>query len=176
MDPTSQSGLSHIYPLIASTQYIVNWNGSDLFRQWYSRIDVGTPEDWVHKSMKLQTWMDVYSHKIGIPPKKSKGTWHNKRGCPTKLDGSSEAAQRGSVPSETMPSQHVPSQPVPNQPVPSQPVVPSPFVPSQTIGNQVVASKSVATKVGKGTQASTGPTVKRTTTNASRLTLRKATK
>ncbi|GKB96929.1 hypothetical protein Tco_0983066 [Tanacetum coccineum] len=27
-------------------------------------MDVGTPEDWVHESYKLQTWMNVYAHKI----------------------------------------------------------------------------------------------------------------
>ncbi|GJS80591.1 hypothetical protein Tco_0730472 [Tanacetum coccineum] len=39
-------------------------------------MDVGTPEDWVHESYKLQTWMNVYFYKIGKPPtkrKKSKG-------------------------------------------------------------------------------------------------------
>nr|GEZ86660.1 hypothetical protein [Tanacetum cinerariifolium] len=30
------------------------------------------PQDWVHNSYKLQTWMNVYSHKIGRPPKKRK--------------------------------------------------------------------------------------------------------
>ncbi|GKE94328.1 hypothetical protein Tco_1579183, partial [Tanacetum coccineum] len=27
-------------------------------------MDVGTPEDWVHDSYKLKTWMNVYSHKV----------------------------------------------------------------------------------------------------------------
>ncbi|GKB94759.1 hypothetical protein Tco_0980896 [Tanacetum coccineum] len=117
MDPTSQSGLSHIYPLIASTQ------------KW-GILEVPCK----HAIAEIHDMAD-------------NGTWHNKRGCPTKLAGSSEAAQRGSVPSETMPSQHMSSQPVPNKPVPSQLVpcqpIPSQLVPSQHVPSQLMPSQHV---------------------------------
>lgn len=31
---------------------------------WQNGMEVGTPEEWVHESMNLHTWMNVYSHKI----------------------------------------------------------------------------------------------------------------
>ncbi|GKD66234.1 hypothetical protein Tco_1308342 [Tanacetum coccineum] len=45
-------------------------------------MDVGTPEDWVHESYKLQTWMNVYSHKIN--PVNVRDMWSNFE-CPTTL-------------------------------------------------------------------------------------------
>ncbi|GJZ93879.1 mutator type transposase [Tanacetum coccineum] len=39
-------------------------------------MDVGTPEDWVHESYKLQTWMNVYSHKIN--PVNGRDLWGDK--------------------------------------------------------------------------------------------------
>ncbi|GJX92504.1 hypothetical protein Tco_0345830 [Tanacetum coccineum] len=45
-------------------------------------MDVGTPEDWVHESYKLQTWMNVYSYKIN--PVNGRDMW-NKFECPTTL-------------------------------------------------------------------------------------------
>nr|GEY23065.1 FAR1-related sequence 10 [Tanacetum cinerariifolium] len=77
---------------------------------------VGTPKDWVHKSYKLQTWMDVYSCKVNLVNGEMvkggkltrkdkivtccicKGTGHNKRGCSSKVAGISEAATTGLEP------------------------------------------------------------------------------
>ncbi|GJX06077.1 FAR1-related sequence 10 [Tanacetum coccineum] len=39
-------------------------------------MDVSTPEDWVHESYKLQTWMNVYSHKIN--PVNGRDLWSDK--------------------------------------------------------------------------------------------------
>ncbi|GJU07654.1 FAR1-related sequence 10 [Tanacetum coccineum] len=82
-----------------------------------------------------------------------KGTWHNKRGCPTKLAGSSKAAKRDTMPSERMTSQHVPSQRVPSQPVPSQvlscQVVASQARPTTSVASQTIVNQAVAKKCGK---------------------------
>ncbi|GJY91229.1 mutator type transposase [Tanacetum coccineum] len=43
-------------------------------------FDVGIPEDWVHDSYKLQTWMNVYSHKVN--PVNGRDMW-SKFDCPT---------------------------------------------------------------------------------------------
>ncbi|GJR60527.1 hypothetical protein Tco_1502689 [Tanacetum coccineum] len=112
-------------------------------------MDVGTPEDWVHESYKLQTWMNVYFYKIGKPPTKrktSKGEIEMVKGFPTKLADSSESAQRDTIPSERMLSQHVPSQPMPSQTMPSQPV-PSQIVPSQLVPTQLRSFPSVLSQV-----------------------------
>ncbi|GJW74022.1 mutator type transposase [Tanacetum coccineum] len=45
-------------------------------------FDVGIPEDWVHDSYKLQTWMNVYSHKVN--PVNGRDMW-SKFDCPTTL-------------------------------------------------------------------------------------------
>nr|GEV97204.1 reverse transcriptase domain-containing protein [Tanacetum cinerariifolium] len=45
-------------------------------------MDVGTPKDWVHESYNLQTWMNVYSHKIY--PVNARDMW-SKFECPTTL-------------------------------------------------------------------------------------------
>ncbi|GJY99327.1 hypothetical protein Tco_0516757 [Tanacetum coccineum] len=61
-------------------------------------MDVGSPEDWVHDSYKLKTWMKAYYHKVNpvngrdiwakfecptnlLPQKVNPQIWHNKRGC-----------------------------------------------------------------------------------------------
>nr|GEW34002.1 putative reverse transcriptase domain-containing protein [Tanacetum cinerariifolium] len=65
---------------VASTGCVVEWNGSELYQDISgipckhviaaihdmtdNGYDVGIPEDWVHDSYKLQTWMNVYSHKV----------------------------------------------------------------------------------------------------------------
>ncbi|GJW22464.1 mutator type transposase [Tanacetum coccineum] len=158
----------------ASSECTVYWNVSNLFQvkgipckhaiavihdMADNDMDLGTPEDWVHESYKLQTWMNVYSHKvnpmngkdiwtefecvttllppkvdlqIGRPPKKrkkNKGTGHNKRGC--KATGSSDGGQINAMPSETVPTQHVASQPRA----------------SQTMVNNVVERKPMARRL-----------------------------
>ncbi|GJW69664.1 mutator type transposase [Tanacetum coccineum] len=45
-------------------------------------MDVGTPEDWVYESYKLQTWMNIYSHKFN--PVNGTDMW-SKFDCPTTL-------------------------------------------------------------------------------------------
>ncbi|GJS83990.1 ATP-dependent (S)-NAD(P)H-hydrate dehydratase isoform X3 [Tanacetum coccineum] len=45
-------------------------------------MDVGTPEDWVHESYKLQTCMNVYSHKINLV--NGRYMW-SKFECPTTM-------------------------------------------------------------------------------------------
>ncbi|GJQ93975.1 hypothetical protein Tco_0005114 [Tanacetum coccineum] len=45
-------------------------------------MDVGTPEDWVHDSYKLKTWMKVYSYKVNLV--NGKDMWA-KFECPTTL-------------------------------------------------------------------------------------------
>lgn len=45
-------------------------------------MEVGTPEDWVHDAYKLQTWSNVYSHKIN--PMNGRDMW-SKVVCPTTL-------------------------------------------------------------------------------------------
>nr|GEV53933.1 hypothetical protein [Tanacetum cinerariifolium] len=44
--------------------------------------DVGIPKDWVQDSYKLQTWMNVYSHKVN--PDNGRDMW-SKYDCPTTL-------------------------------------------------------------------------------------------
>ncbi|GJT56504.1 receptor-like cytoplasmic kinase 176 [Tanacetum coccineum] len=58
-------------------------------------MDVGTPEDWVHESYKLQTWMNVYAHKIN--PINGRDMW-SKFECPTKLLPPKKAPQIGRPP------------------------------------------------------------------------------
>ncbi|GKD30063.1 reverse transcriptase domain-containing protein [Tanacetum coccineum] len=58
-------------------------------------IDVGTPEDWVHESYKLQTWMNVYAHKIN--PTNGRDIW-SKFECPTTLLPPKKASQTGRPP------------------------------------------------------------------------------
>ncbi|GJT51257.1 hypothetical protein Tco_0977414 [Tanacetum coccineum] len=48
----------------------------------YNGMDVGIPEDWVHESYKLQTWINVYSHKINTV--NGRDMW-SKSECPTTL-------------------------------------------------------------------------------------------
>ncbi|GJV99113.1 hypothetical protein Tco_1554365 [Tanacetum coccineum] len=45
-------------------------------------MDVGTPEDWVHESYKMQTWINVYSYKVN--PVNDRHLW-TKFECPTTL-------------------------------------------------------------------------------------------
>nr|GEZ44932.1 hypothetical protein [Tanacetum cinerariifolium] len=45
-------------------------------------MDAGTPEEWVHESYKLQTWINFYAHKIN--PINEKDMW-SKFECPTTL-------------------------------------------------------------------------------------------
>nr|GEV64683.1 hypothetical protein [Tanacetum cinerariifolium] len=133
-------------------------------------FDVGIPEDWVHESYKLQTWMNDYSYKIGRPPKKrkkSKGeiamvkgnkltrqckivtcslcqaARHNKRSC------SSVSSQRNeSVPKKTTGTKRISS-----------------------VTGTSIASTKVGTQASQaGTQASSGSTFKRTKKYESRLT------
>ncbi|GJZ36916.1 mutator type transposase [Tanacetum coccineum] len=58
-------------------------------------MDVGTPEDWVHESYKLQTWMNVYAHKIN--PINGRDMW-SKFECPTTLLPPKKAPQIGRPP------------------------------------------------------------------------------
>ncbi|GJY20786.1 hypothetical protein Tco_0393352 [Tanacetum coccineum] len=81
----------------AASECIIDWNGSDLFQvkgipckyvvaaihdMADNGMDVGTPEDWVHESYKLQTWMNVYSYKIN--PVNGRDMW-SKFECPKTL-------------------------------------------------------------------------------------------
>nr|GEU33710.1 hypothetical protein [Tanacetum cinerariifolium] len=45
-------------------------------------MNVGTPKDWVHESHKLQTWMNIYSHKINLVNRRD--MWSNFE-CPKTL-------------------------------------------------------------------------------------------
>ncbi|GJS78657.1 mutator type transposase [Tanacetum coccineum] len=47
-----------------ASECVVVWNGAELFQV----NKVGLPEDWVHRSMRLQTWKTVYSFKINPVP------------------------------------------------------------------------------------------------------------
>ncbi|GJX44062.1 mutator type transposase [Tanacetum coccineum] len=58
-------------------------------------MDVGTPEDWVHESYKLQTWMNVYAHKIN--PINRRDMW-SKFECLTTLLPPKKAPQIGRPP------------------------------------------------------------------------------
>ncbi|GJS28130.1 hypothetical protein Tco_0488750 [Tanacetum coccineum] len=58
-------------------------------------MDVATLEDWVHESYKLQTWMNVYAHKIN--PINGRDMW-SKFECPTTLLPPKKAPQTGRPP------------------------------------------------------------------------------
>ncbi|GJR02211.1 protein PIN-LIKES 3 [Tanacetum coccineum] len=60
-----------------ASQCVVVWNGAELFQvnevacifnMNYNGMQVGLPEDWVHQSMRLQTWKKVYFFKINPVP------------------------------------------------------------------------------------------------------------
>nr|GEV41124.1 hypothetical protein [Tanacetum cinerariifolium] len=130
----------------------------------------GIPEDWVHESYKLQTWMNDYSYKIGRPPKKrkkSKGeiamvkgnkltrqckivtcslcqaARHNKRSCLSVYSQRNE-----SVPKKTTGTKRISS-----------------------VTGTSIASTKVGTQASQaGTQTSSGSTFKRTKKYESRLT------
>ncbi|GKE64950.1 hypothetical protein Tco_1519111 [Tanacetum coccineum] len=172
----------------AASECTVDWNGLDPFQvkgipckhaiaaihdMADNGMDVGTPEDWVHESYKLQTWMNVYSHKINpvnsrdmwskfecpatlLPPKLRKGktvtcslcqgTCHNKRGC--KATGSSDGGQMNDMPSEHVGSQHVASQPLGSEPVATQ------LMARKSFARKFVARKPVQNKCCKKRAAS----------------------
>nr|GEX64253.1 hypothetical protein [Tanacetum cinerariifolium] len=127
-------------------------------------IDVSTPEDWVYESYKLQTWMDVYTHKINpvngskkskgeiamvkgdkltrkgkkITCSNCKGIGHNKRGCKAiGLSGGQmfDMTTREPVGSETMASQPVASQTV------TRKLVTRKFVQNKSAANKRAASQ-----------------------------------
>ncbi|GJX02027.1 hypothetical protein Tco_0185940 [Tanacetum coccineum] len=94
----------------AASECTVDWNGLDIFQvkgipckhsitaihdMADNGIDVGTPEDWVHESYKLQTWMNVYAHKIN--PTNGRDIW-SKFECPTTLLPPKKASQTGRPP------------------------------------------------------------------------------
>ncbi|GJY51875.1 ATP-dependent (S)-NAD(P)H-hydrate dehydratase isoform X3 [Tanacetum coccineum] len=138
-------------------------------------MDVGTPEDLVHESYKLQTWMNVYSRKINpvnsrdmwskfecpatlLPPKvhpqidhpkkerKTKVLVIKKRRC--KATGSSDGGQMNDMPSEPVASQPLGSEPVATQLVSSQPVA------RKYVARKFVARKPVQNKCCKKRVAS----------------------
>ncbi|GJU77387.1 FAR1-related sequence 10 [Tanacetum coccineum] len=145
----------------------LTWKGGDYKEMlWRLTFQImvwmwGAPEDQVHESYKLQTWMDVYSYKIN--PVNGRDMW-SKFECPTTLippkvypqirrppkrkkekqrmqtTGSSDGGLRYDMPSETMPSQPLGNQQVATQGVSSQPLV------SETVGSQAGPSEVVARK------------------------------
>ncbi|GJV74522.1 mutator type transposase [Tanacetum coccineum] len=178
----------------AASECIVDWNGSDLFQVKDNAMDVGTPEDWVHESYKLQTWMNVYAHKInpvndrdmwskfecpttllpskiapqiGRPPKKrkkSKGIGHNKRGC--KAIGSTDGVQI-----QLVARKHVATKPVARKPVQNKSAANKRA--ASEINQPATGTSQVATQgLQAATQASRVPTsqMKRTNMSACRLT------
>nr|GEU29367.1 hypothetical protein [Tanacetum cinerariifolium] len=97
-------------------------------------MDVGTPEDWVHDSYKLKTWMNVYSHKFNPVNDRDilcKATGHNKRGC--KANVSSDGGQKATT------------------------------VPKKTVGRKRSASQPGNEAATQGSQASAGSTLKAAT-------------
>ncbi|GJY65575.1 hypothetical protein Tco_0467813, partial [Tanacetum coccineum] len=153
-------------------------------------MDVGTPEDWVHESYKLQTWINVYSHKTN--PVNERDMW-SKFDCPTTLIPPKVHPQIGRPPKKRKKSKgeiaivkgdkitrKVPSQPLGSQQVTSQ------GMSTQPLSSQVGPSKPVARKrsaseviqAAQGSQAArpcsqaapTSPIMKRTKMSACRLT------
>ncbi|GJY01073.1 mutator type transposase [Tanacetum coccineum] len=159
-------------------------------------MDVGTLEEWVHESYKLQTWMNVYSHKVN--PVNGKDMW-SKFDCPTILLPPKVHPQIGRQPKrerkaksnlwlvkplgiEPMATQLVSSQPMARKSVARK------FVARKPVQNKC-AKKRAASKISNpanqaatvtsqdatqgsqaATQASRAPTIKRTKMSACRLT------
>nr|GEV28485.1 hypothetical protein [Tanacetum cinerariifolium] len=146
----------------ASTRCTMEWNGFELYQV------KGIPEDWVHDSYKLQTWKNVYSHKVN--PVNGRDMW-SKYDCPTTLLPPKVHPQIGRPPKKRKKRKGeivmVKGNKLTRQ------------VPKKTTGTKRTSSvtgKSIdAAEVGTqasqdGTQASTGSTFKRTKKNTSRIT------
>ncbi|GKB36216.1 mutator type transposase [Tanacetum coccineum] len=140
-------------------------------------FDVGIPEDWVHDSYKLQTWMNVYSHKVN--PVNGRDMW-SKFDCPTTLLPPTVHPQIGRPPKKrkkikgeiVMIKGNKLTRKLPNKTTGTKRT-------SIVSGTSIAVGTSIAAaKVGTqdsqvGTQASTGSTFKRTKNSASRLTPQK---
>ncbi|GKD78810.1 mutator type transposase [Tanacetum coccineum] len=140
-------------------------------------MDVGTPEDWVHESYKLQTWMNVYAHKINLvnrrdmwskfeclttllppkiapqirrPPKK-----RNKSKDEIVIVKGDKLTRKEPVGSETMASQPLRSQPVASELVSSQHVTRKPVarkhVARKHVQNKSTANKRTASEINQPT-------------------------
>ncbi|GJT89282.1 hypothetical protein Tco_1070999 [Tanacetum coccineum] len=169
----------------SASECTIDWNGSDLFQvkgipckhdiaaindMTDNGIGVGTLEDWVHESYKLQTWMNVYAHKINTV--NGREMW-SKFKCPTTLLPPKIAPQIGRplknrkkskgeieivkdnkltrkepVGSETVASQTLRSQPVASQPVPRKPVPRKP-VARKPIQNKSATNKRAASEINQ---------------------------
>ncbi|GKB70795.1 hypothetical protein Tco_0932207 [Tanacetum coccineum] len=86
----------------AASECTVDWNGipckhaiAAIHDMANNGMDVGTLKDWVHESYKLQTWMNVYAHKIN--PINGRDMW-SKFECPTTLLPPKKATQTGRPP------------------------------------------------------------------------------
>ncbi|GKA90524.1 mutator type transposase [Tanacetum coccineum] len=169
----------------AASECTVDWNGipckhaiAAIHDMADNGMDVGTPEDWVHESYKLQTWMNVYAHKIN--PINVRDVW-SKFKCPTTLLPLKKAQRTGRpsknrkkskgkiamvkdhkltriepVRSDTMASQSVTSQHMPTQTRSRGPVT-SEHVASQTVRSETMASQSVASQHVASQTRSRGP-------------------
>ncbi|GJW01965.1 vacuolar protein sorting-associated protein 37 homolog 1-like protein [Tanacetum coccineum] len=163
----------------AASECTVDWNGSDLFQVKDNGMDVSTPEDWVPESYKLQTWMNVYAHKInsvngrdmwskfeclttllppkiapqiGRPPKKRK-----KIKDEIAIVKGDKLTRKEPVGSETMASQPLRSQPVASELVSSQHVTRKPVarkhVARKHVQNKSTANKRTASEINQPTTA-----------------------
>nr|GFC96710.1 hypothetical protein [Tanacetum cinerariifolium] len=97
--------------------------------------DVGIPEDWVHDSYKLQTWMNVYSHKE--TPKKIK---KSKEEIVMVKENKLTSQRNESVPKKTTRTKRT----------------------SSVTGTSIAAAEVGTQASQAGIQASTGSTFKRT--------------
>ncbi|GJX08639.1 mutator type transposase [Tanacetum coccineum] len=140
-------------------------------------MDVGTLEDWVHESYKLQTRMNVYAHKINLingrdmwskfecpttllPPKKAPRIGRppknkNKRKCEIAMVKGHKLTRKGTTVtcSNCKASQPVASQPVSRKTRSRGPVA-SQHVSSQIVARKQVARKPVTRKLVQASQSS----------------------